>query len=785
MSIEALNVEIIDTAVNDRDLIVENTALSAPRIVVDAASGVNRYNVIRGSQLNFNCLVKTNAEAVFYHLYTGNETRYKVVLSDITDTENPVVLWEGFLLPEQFTEPYTYSNYFVEFLATDGLGRLKGKEMAPTFYQEEKSVSQILAECLQNTGLSYPMAIAPAIANSILDLKLSDLNIDTTCYTEQEEDKLKKKDVYTVLSEVLKALGCSIVQWMQKWYIIGINRQKEVELVVENYSTTGAYINTTSVFRNVVTPKFVETPTITLLPPFKQVILNWDKAAKENLLPLDVVKEDVPVLVVTSKYWNLTTDSGLELFLDNVIDYDIQGISYNQNQMVLHYNTSYLVSPNIPRKEANPYILGSVATTSDLKDNYITLKNDFCINKRRNETVTKTTFTLKAYVVANNVPQGVDIQQKLEDGDFNNTFYYGVTYKPFKTQTDFLIFPLTNQFLGGQDNKIFNPKISVETRGNLLPPLVKFEVEIENLPINLNGYYNVRLYPLVNPDAVLADTIYFTDLEWTFPAQSTEVVTKTRNIDFTSIKEETIFHGDSEMELTNRKFIIDPDTLIAATVSGVENTIALERLYFNTFDLDTVVNGVTYNVSETTYYGISQEMYNLLLEPTTQLFIQKDAIGDLRPMQGDFGVFNGAIFNGAYNGPYVTQQVVEGANVPLENQLKAGDKLYIKTNQTQNYQTADYAEFAAEKWKRYDVASESLRYVDALARVYHDAVKNPRFVISGTSLGLVTPLDLLSFDYKGQRNYQSTRLEINYSTGKTIADWVEVTQENVTDYAAE
>lgn len=781
MNIDFVGIQVIDTMVNDRNLIIEDTAFQSPRLIFKG--NVDRYNILRASELNFNFLVKSNAEAVFYHLFTGNETRYKVILSDITDELNPVVLWEGFLLPEQFDEPYIYADFFVEFVATDGLGRLKGKELLPTFYQDNKDVSEVLAECLRNTGLSYPMVIAPAIINTVLSLRLSDLQIQTVCYTDQQDDKVKKKDAYTILTELLKALGCSVVQWKQKWYIIGINRQKEAELVIENYDASGAYVNSETLYRDVVTKKFLATPPIIkMLPPFKKVILNWDKAAKENLLPLDVVNENVGSLVLISNYWTMQTDSGLQVLLDNPVTIDFHGQSYNSSSILLHSNSPYFASPNIKKRAVNPYISAGVATEADLDANYITMQNPICINRRRNETVTDTKFVLKGYAITDGLSTVDALKTKLENGDFNDTFYWAVTYKPFKTQTaaeEELLF--TNRPQTGKENQLYNFKLTVVDREEeITVPRLQFELELDRLPIVDNGYYNVRLYPLVGADASLDGKITFNELTWTYPEQKTEVVTKTRAIDYTTVKEETVFHGDSEMALTNRQFVIDSSTPLVFGVSNPEDAIQVERLFFDVISVNT-----WFNVLETAYYGISFEVFQLLYQPTTHLYIRKAGATQLQRLTNFSISSNFTAPGGAYSGSVIYQVESQNYQIPDAIRIEQFDTLYIKTNQLENYTEADYAEFAFEKWRRYDVPNETERYIECLARLYHDAVKDPRFVINGTFLGFASPLDLLSFDYKGQRNYQSTRLELDFTKGTTQADWVEVTHDNVIDYAAE
>jgi hypothetical protein len=42
-------------------------------------------------------------------------------------------IWQGYILPDLYSEPYKQVNFFVNFTATDGLARLKGKYLTDDF----------------------------------------------------------------------------------------------------------------------------------------------------------------------------------------------------------------------------------------------------------------------------------------------------------------------------------------------------------------------------------------------------------------------------------------------------------------------------------------------------------------------------------------------------------------------------------------------------------------------------------------------------------------------------
>jgi len=122
-------IDIIDTE-ND-DLVISNELAEAKSIVLTWKGSDEKDEIyIIGSSLSFTMLDENYTDGRFDSLFTGNETRFKVRLYHDTDsesTEDDVTIWTGFLLPEQYTEPYNNGVLSIGFEAADGLGRLKGK----------------------------------------------------------------------------------------------------------------------------------------------------------------------------------------------------------------------------------------------------------------------------------------------------------------------------------------------------------------------------------------------------------------------------------------------------------------------------------------------------------------------------------------------------------------------------------------------------------------------------------------------------------------------------------
>lgn len=116
---------------------------------------------VHGSSLEFYAECEVDGE--FSFLYTANPVELKVQLSNIMDPENPDngdLIWEGFVVTEQYSEPFIDPPYDVRVIATDGLGELKYSTYNPTELNkamESYTVSSALEFVLSKTGHTFPL----------------------------------------------------------------------------------------------------------------------------------------------------------------------------------------------------------------------------------------------------------------------------------------------------------------------------------------------------------------------------------------------------------------------------------------------------------------------------------------------------------------------------------------------------------------------------------------------------------------------------------------------------
>ena len=172
-------ISIIDTQ-NAAVSLVE--AAQNESIVLQWHGGDEKTPAIVGSSLFFTMRAPALSEGYFLDFFTGDENRYRV---ELTDDDNGSITWQGFLLPDSYSEPYSRSNIFVGFEATCGLGRLKGKYLPDDYYRDEKSVIDIISSLLVLTGLQLELRFSPAIDN-YTQKDYAALYIDTATFMDGE-----------------------------------------------------------------------------------------------------------------------------------------------------------------------------------------------------------------------------------------------------------------------------------------------------------------------------------------------------------------------------------------------------------------------------------------------------------------------------------------------------------------------------------------------------------------------------------------------------------------------
>lgn len=842
--IKEINIKIIDTMENDRVLIVEKTQIENPEFIVNGND--DKFVSLMTTELHFNLLVSEATESIFFHLFTGFETRYKVLFEDVTDAGNPVVVWTGFLLSEQFTEPYIYSDYFVSFVATDGIGRLKDVQLNPKYYSTKKSVLEVINQCLLQTGLRLPILFAPAIENSGFDLNYKDLDINTICY----DNDGKKLPAFEILEKVIISIGCRLFQYKNQWLVVGLNRINDAVIQFKKYTVDPAlvlnYIEDVTLERTLMNKMFLASPSISLIPPLKKMVTTWDAANSELLIPEDVVTH-FPVNIQsniedrTAKYWqeNFIKDISVLIYLGFLKSL---GSGATIAEILIGVQFYYEDTSTLENIISGPYLQLNYdgpdtfvedpvqITFADLASNYTSLENSFFIDgsddkerfgslelkfetilKFRAPTVSeltahfdiKGTFTAitdngsgKARIVSaahalvsgnyieipvrnNTLPSyynGVHLVQKIDNNTFDldldyfesfggewlikpfkENFFFAVTRKDFKTQPDAEASFFISNF---DDLNAVNGLFDFDIRQK--DQVVSGVLKIDKIMFPEEGYYNVRLYPVVTHE-LLTSKVLFKKLDFTIKTDSDFKIERIRNVNYTTSHEVEVYHADSQMQLSDRSFLFS-DAVHAAATAGTLFPLEIEittRFYSNTAQF---TNGALwYNFI---VVGLSNSDYTKI-KNGYQIFIKKAGTTDivaLLPLS--FSVVDSLADGGKVLIQYNYAAIDSGAIYIAED-----DTLYLKIN-TNSANTIDYADHWLCKWQRFGEA-ESIGFLEAVNAIYQGCLHEYNLKITGTYTAFLTPFDLVDFKYKGARRYTPVKMSLNLTEGTTNVTLVE------------
>ena len=261
-------IDIIDTKNGGTVIELETARKSSIKLEWKGSDHKDELVVV-GSSLSFTMLSETAADASFIDMYTGDETRYRVELRKSVDD---AIIWQGHIIPEMYQEPYKNVNFFVDFVASDGLGRLKGKYLPDDYYEREKSVIDIFTKILTLTGLGLDLYFAPAIENA-LNKDWNSIWIDTATFKEKE----KKQDCYKILNALLSDTLCVCYQADNRWYIEGLNQRNFREVSYQVYSSQGVFQHTSRLTKLLKTVTPFATPTVSIVSPYKKIEVTHDK----------------------------------------------------------------------------------------------------------------------------------------------------------------------------------------------------------------------------------------------------------------------------------------------------------------------------------------------------------------------------------------------------------------------------------------------------------------------------------------------------------------------------
>ena len=172
--------------------------------------------------LTLECQVDNLGVGEFSFLYTSDPQQYKIVVY-----HGAILLWQGFVATEIYSEPDIAPPYDVKVTATDGLGVLKEYDFEPA---GEQTIRAHLTTLLGRTGLSNGIYTVSSLKEhgrtpaDFIDGVLIDL------------DYHDGDNCYDTLLDLLKTMRLTITQWGGEWLIL-----RETDITVNSSGKVPGY----------------------------------------------------------------------------------------------------------------------------------------------------------------------------------------------------------------------------------------------------------------------------------------------------------------------------------------------------------------------------------------------------------------------------------------------------------------------------------------------------------------------------------------------------------------
>ena len=421
------------------------------------------------------------------------------------------ILWQGFLLPEEYAEPYVTGTFFINFTATDGLGRLRGHILDTSFYRARQSVMKVIADCLKKTGLDLEIWVDPAIHNELADGRWEEIYVDAQEWTKNETPL----NCYDILSGIMQEIGCTLYQQNNKWWIEAITKRSFLLHDYRRYTSSGIPLGAATRFTEIKVLDWYATPTIRIKPPFREITVTEGLDENVSLFPEDI----------TEQKWKMTEEDqdpplplhwkGVGLVVPELIsvndEYDVyEGIPIEQNAYVgLRPSSGVPVLPNWPVEP----------------EHYLTLARPVYIKGGLQ----------------------IDFELTCQDSGVINNFarYYEVTLNGTTLFTNRLAWPGNGAFQ-------FKYVSYNDTYSN-------WTVKVTGLLIPENGFLDVKIYhSYISGGGELESYRSIKTLSIKYQKKFSNLYRRRRNIDFTTTQELAIPNGGSVFQSVRESFLYQP-----------------------------------------------------------------------------------------------------------------------------------------------------------------------------------------------------------------------------------
>lgn len=782
-------INIIDTH-NVFQTIEKFTQSGAP--VLSYTGDESRFSAVMSSRLSFNILNETAEDGKFLDLLTGEERRFLIEVkktNGISSQTKYSTIWRGFLLPDIYQEPYENGCFFVSFTATDGLDVLKTK---PFLFYKTKSVLDYIVKCLWETGLDQEIYFAPGIENAFYDW--SNIQLFEEIFTKYNESTgaYQYSDCFSVLEKLMKAIGATVLQHNGKWFIVGYNRKSNVLDVYKVYNSYGEFLRTEQFVKSVKQPIFEKGLGVSMKSPNKTVQFNVsyqesDKAVDFNrFVKNETLSSDEYRLlnnqIITSSIepfnkWRKNAAASVGSFPEDggtYLDIKVEGdsvIHHPDEKPVFFQKSPYCVTMNKvfgpPHNFETDYIelkpenTVYVSPQVEGKELNLDIDMEFKISSRVNFQKYNEDFYRQAFRIDILIGNDIVYSTRSDTAVYKSSDIK-ITYEAEQKGPKYMWWVLGDTV---------KPSFTFDRFS--IPAMLKAEVQRKSLKTNKYGGLNVRVYiPRNGDDAFGFDDyhvyrVIITKLDIKAKAWDSEQYILNREIRYTTKYETDLDFSDGKNDLYANLFKINvrkdyPSTFNQTILFSGASTQDNLYYYFNIpgtfgdlvnsryFSLK-LYNGLSWIYAHLVFGVLGKESGIDFLGG--QIIISKARIDEF-PSIRDF-------LNGI-------NKITVGSTVLLPG----GSLFQEEVIPRENYIS----------WKR-SGSLEVDRYLQVYAKMIHECTAVTAVNLEATAFDIITPMDLVKFNYLGEKMFIPTSVSIDFSSGKTRLTLIESINQPINDYA--
>jgi hypothetical protein len=757
---QKLFITIINTEVNNMPLNEEFAQRGTLKLNYNGSD--DRHQYMMPSELSFSMEVSDASDLFFEHLFTGNESNYEVVLTN----ENDLVIWRGHILPEQYEEPYEHALLYVNFTATDGLARLKGKTLPDHMYQNRYSVIRFFYECLLLTNLQQEIYFAPAFKNDSPDIgsNWNKILIDGATYSDSDDNNDDNNDdCYKIMESLLETLGCSLFTYLGKWYITGHNRyeiQDSGTSIIQyyKYSATGAPAGFLDMIIEPELMNLEAIPQISLKPPYQKVEVTWNIDERSSILPDDIIVQPYennfdwqnPPQVL---HW-VASAAGLGIRREVLTDPKLAtsgaflsagGVTYTNDELERRRN---MVSATLFASLNN----FSLALT-DNTGYYMELERPIYLKSDPDSIDIEMTIVGKFAYIDNSGPF-----PELNEDDYNNNHLnYEILYNGQTLISNLPSFINRDAYL-----------LDISFEGESLsssasPKRIVGRLSLKDMVLpTTGGFLQLRIYAMGGAaNNIKGQTVGCRILSINYTADQEHIYEMTRPIDWTTSIELDITHGGNVNDISDSHFTLengDPNE---------SNYTEQDVLGVFPFALGLVPPFTVYNYIEVTAAGYTALqnalttgvlIYGLPTNQSVYKLINTDYSGlfGFQMLKENAGRFF-AFLEYVDGSPFLYYEI-------FGTLIK--DALFIYNSSAA---VPDIDRAFREKWSRINstVTDENKRYGEVRAQMVHDTQPSELVSFDTSVFGLLDPWSVKQFKIKGVKNFIITDISLGLDQGMT------------------